>query len=458
VSDPEQARRNAPTLRGAWLGTIVKLLCVIAGLDGVAFVATQYQQTVFDRTLNRLDAEQAALVAIDDAQLQIYAAATGFLWGLGGTEAREGHRAAYEEARQHTYQAFTDAAPAMSSDESRTLLAQANESWVTMDAGVMAGAKLWSSSGLDEAIAAKADPFASTVWTHQATMNQRLSDLGTRSVADLRRSTAGLDRTQELTLDAVVATLVLALVLAWLASRRMSREVVDPLVDLRRSALAMRGTEHVAELTFGGAVVEVQDLAESLNATARSLRISHERLSRQANTDALTGLPNRKALLEQLEELLGSPSPTRLSILFVDLDDFKIVNDMRGHAAGDELLRVVANRLRADDRDEEIVARLGGDEFANVLQSPVHTPESPAIAVAHRIIAALAKPVTIDGTLVSIGCSIGIALVEPGVGAESIDELLRQADLAMYVAKGRGKNSFEVYDAAFDANAVLTTN
>jgi hypothetical protein len=121
-------RRNAPTLRGAWLGTIIKLLCVIAGLGGVAFVATQYQRVVFDRTLKRLEAEQAALVAIDGAQLPIYDAATGYLWGLGGAEARDGHRAAYEEDRQHVYEAFAAAAPAMSSNESRALLAQAQQS------------------------------------------------------------------------------------------------------------------------------------------------------------------------------------------------------------------------------------------------------------------------------------------------------------------------------------------
>ena len=191
-----------------------------------------------------------------------------------------------------------------------------------------------------------------------------------------------------------------------------------------------------------GAASELDDLARTINETSASLRSTHGVLRDQASTDTLTGLPNRRAFTELLETMLTDASSNQVCVLFIDLDDFKIVNDSLGHAAGDELLRVVAKRLRSVVRSGETVTRLGGDEFAILLGAD---GSAAAVAVAERALAALDDPVQIDNTVISVGCSIGVALSPSGAGADAADELVRNADFAMYMAKSQGKNRFEVF-------------
>jgi diguanylate cyclase (GGDEF)-like protein len=158
-----------------------------------------------------------------------------------------------------------------------------------------------------------------------------------------------------------------------------------------------------------------------------------QRLQQEAVTDHLTGLGNRRALVEGLPaRLAGRP----LALLYVDLDDFKAVNDSAGHAAGDALLRAVAQRLRACVRDEDLVVRLGGDEFAAV---PVdEADQDRAVQVAERVLEALAEPVELDGLHLRPAASIGVAL-SPAGSADPVGELLRDADAALYTAKAGGR-------------------
>jgi diguanylate cyclase (GGDEF)-like protein len=133
-------------------------------------------------------------------------------------------------------------------------------------------------------------------------------------------------------------------------------------------------------------------------------------------------------------DLAGHP----IGMLFIDLDDFKRVNDGLGHDAGDELLVAVAHRLQACVRPEDTVARLGGDEFA-ILLDRAEAPEGAA-AAARRILEGLQTPFTLRGNHVPVSASVGVAL-----GAESdLDDLLREADIAMYMAKAHGKARFEL--------------
>jgi diguanylate cyclase (GGDEF)-like protein len=133
----------------------------------------------------------------------------------------------------------------------------------------------------------------------------------------------------------------------------------------------------------------------------------------------------------------------------VDLDDFKDVNDTLGHAAGDELLRVVAERLSAAIRPGDLVARLGGDEFAILLDD---LPDSElALAVAQRIVNALAESVRLGANAVHVGASVGLAMRHQH---STFDGLMREADVAMYAAKGKGKDRVEQYDASLDDLAV----
>jgi diguanylate cyclase (GGDEF)-like protein len=176
-----------------------------------------------------------------------------------------------------------------------------------------------------------------------------------------------------------------------------------------------------------------------------------EELRHQAYHDPLTGLANRALFAERVEEQLIAPREGLCTVvLFLDLDDFKIVNDTLGHAAGDRLLAAVADRIRGCVRSDDLAARLGGDEFAVLLTDEVELER--ALAVAKRMIDALQVSFPIQGQEISIGGSIGIAVAR-GMG-EHADELLRNADVAMYTAKAAGKRRAAVFEPTMHAAIV----
>ena len=176
-----------------------------------------------------------------------------------------------------------------------------------------------------------------------------------------------------------------------------------------------------------------------------------EELRFQAYHDPLTGLANRTLFLERVDQQLAARGPDEMPVLlFLDLDDFKIVNDTMGHAAGDRLLVEVADRLRDVLRPGDVAARLGGDEFAILLDDG---PElDHAAGVADRIIEALRAPVLVQGQEITVGASIGVAAAR--TGDEAAQELLRNADVAMYRAKGSGKNRVSVFEPTMHAAIV----
>jgi diguanylate cyclase (GGDEF)-like protein len=180
----------------------------------------------------------------------------------------------------------------------------------------------------------------------------------------------------------------------------------------------------------GGAVALLEDVTERRNAEAR---ITH-----LARFDDLTGLPNRLNFRDEIGHLLATPHGTdqMSALLFIDLDQFKQVNDTLGHPCGDQLLCAVADRLRAMLRPEDFVARFGGDEFV-VFQQNIRSPDEAA-ALARRIVDHLSERYKIDNHLVEIGASVGIAMTE-GVSA---DTLLKNADMALYRAKADGRGTF----------------
>jgi len=180
-----------------------------------------------------------------------------------------------------------------------------------------------------------------------------------------------------------------------------------------------------------------------------------ERLYRQAHFDALTGLPNRLLFRDRLAQELASAvaGGSRGALLYIDLDHFKRVNDSVGHGAGDQLLTIVAQRLRACVKDGDTVARLAGDEFTVVLRQ-VTDPDAVR-TVAERIIASLEAPVNVAGRDHLVRGSIGITLF-PDDG-HNIDELMRNADAAMYRAKDLGRGRAVFFDRALTARQVSAT-
>ena len=175
------------------------------------------------------------------------------------------------------------------------------------------------------------------------------------------------------------------------------------------------------------------------------------RLVHQAFHDALTGLPNRAHFRERLDGALARAARhgDAIAVLFLDLDGFKYVNDSLGHDAGDRLLVAVADRLRACLRPEDTVARLGGDEFTVLLDGAAD--DGGATLVAERITQALRAPFMLAGREVAVSASIGIVLNTPATGYQSSDDLMRDADIAMYRAKGAGKARHAVFEAGLSA-------
>jgi diguanylate cyclase (GGDEF)-like protein len=209
---------------------------------------------------------------------------------------------------------------------------------------------------------------------------------------------------------------------------------------------------------IGPVEVELLDHVGSVHEWAALVGASLERedveaqLRDHALRDSLTGLPNRALLMERLEWLIASTKRAedqRFAVLFLDLDDFKSINDSLGHLAGDRLLVDIAQRLQSCLGDADIIARLGGDEFAVIVPSVVH--DRDALEVAKRIHEALRAPFTLDGDPVFTSCSTGI--VFNTAHHETAADLLRDADTAMYRAKLLGRARSAVFDSDMHAQA-----
>ena len=179
-------------------------------------------------------------------------------------------------------------------------------------------------------------------------------------------------------------------------------------------------------------------------------KLAEKRVNFLAHNDTLTGLLNRAKFTEQLKlsvarlERYGSP----FSILFLDLDEFKKVNDSRGHLIGDRLLTEVSKRIRSSIREADLAARLGGDEFAIVLNGNCSSDETAALAA--RLVKMVGEPYQFEEETVSIGVSIGIAMAP--INGIRPDQLLRNADLALYRAKAEGRGVYRFYESQMDAD------
>jgi diguanylate cyclase (GGDEF)-like protein len=189
-----------------------------------------------------------------------------------------------------------------------------------------------------------------------------------------------------------------------------------------------------------GWVATIEDVTER--------RRSDQQIAHLAHYDALTDLPNRVLLREQLEHALEKIAPgEQLAVLYIDIDEFKSINDALGHSIGDELLKAVAGRLRGCLRATDVAARLGGDEFA-VIQTAVKRP-SDITHLVERIYQAIREPFECAGHRITTDASIGIALARER-GAD-LDQLLKNADMAMYGAKADGRRTYRYFEAGMDA-------
>ena len=191
-----------------------------------------------------------------------------------------------------------------------------------------------------------------------------------------------------------------------------------------------------------GQVTSIMALVQDVSAKIQIARQQHY----LANHDSLTGLLNRAAFQNRLEQSLeqARSNSGSVALLFIDLDGFKGVNDAEGHRAGDEVLRIVAQRIASTVRAGDTMARLGGDEFLVMLDRDV--TRDVADTIGHRIIEALHQPMDLEGRDIFVGASIGVAMHPPLAG--DIDALMNRADQAMYAAKRAGKGRLHFAEAA----------
>jgi diguanylate cyclase (GGDEF)-like protein len=235
-----------------------------------------------------------------------------------------------------------------------------------------------------------------------------------------------------------VAALVLIVATAMLIRRRIAR----PLLRLRGQVQRATHDPTAGPVEVHGPA-EVAGLAEEVNEMLAARAEHHAELAHRAMHDTLTGLPNRAVLTDRLHHAhqRAERSETRIAVLFVDIDNFKAVNDSLGHEAGDQILVAVAGRLMDAVRVGDTVVRFAGDEFVLICEG-LTTPDE-AVIVASRIEAAMAEPFIVAGEPVSAGVSIGVAHGTPDAAP---DQLLRDADVALYQAKARGRGRHAVYD------------
>jgi diguanylate cyclase (GGDEF)-like protein len=247
-----------------------------------------------------------------------------------------------------------------------------------------------------------------------------------------------------------IGAILLALTLALFVARHLNISIVERLTKLQDIVLAAEPEQaHDPSVTTLQALSRPRDeiglLAWAFEQMLVRLSGVNHYLQHTASHDALTGIANRALFMKRLGELItrqAHSSQQGYAVLFMDLDRFKVINDSLGHTVGDALLIAVSRRLAQNLREGELIARLGGDEFT-VLLPNLAAPTLPFV-VAERLLAALAQPFDLEGHEIHVSSSIGIVLSEPTY--RQSEDVLRDADLAMYQAKAEGPGRYRVFD------------
>jgi diguanylate cyclase len=281
----------------------------------------------------------------------------------------------------------------------------------------------------------------------------------------LRSSLSSVYAKLALNLAMAIPLMLLAMVLAWAILSRLQIFVTAPIDALSRVSqkisrlgdysirARISASSDIGALAtaFNGMLDRIEQREQALEAEISERKRIEARLDRLAHFDPVTQLHNRHFFNERLESAISSARTRGQStvLMFIDLDNFKAVNDTLGHDTGDELLRLVARRLSGELRTDDVISRIGGDEFAILLENTSDPEAGPLIA--KKCLAALGKPIIIKGNDIHIGASIGISCYPEH--ASDMHSLLKYADTAMYHAKTGGKNAYCTFTPAMQDDA-----
>jgi diguanylate cyclase (GGDEF)-like protein len=430
---PRRTRRHG--LRRQWHSAVAAMLAVL----GVALIGSvvAYLQVVghYETATGQLQRALSLSSQLTDA-IPAHEGLAHKLWGGAPVDA-----GLYLRQQQDISQLFTEGLRDLHNPDQHRLLSHAAQTWRE----VLTSRGLWAPS----AHAVPGITIAVQMAFAQASdeVAGMLSELSKIAISDGAADLVIARRLQTLVVGLLAAMFAVVVAVMLYLARRMTIDVVRPVERLHQAAAQLRDgdLDHRIELPTRHRASELVELADAFNAMAAALSASHQDLSRQATHDALTGLTNRAAFQRNLEVHLASTPAHHaetVSVLFIDVDDFKVVNDSLGHAAGDAVLIGIAERLSTCVRPGDVVARLGGDEFAILVRDQT-TGATAARTVAGRIMETLHDPFEIAGQQVSVAVSIGISAAGPDQGDP--ERLLAEADFAMYTAKRDGKGRHEVF-------------
>ena len=226
-------------------------------------------------------------------------------------------------------------------------------------------------------------------------------------------------------------------------ARNLMNSIIQPIQEIN-SVLKKIGDEDFSGKIHISSKDELGEMSQMLNNSIKLLQTTFKELSTLVNYDKLTSLPNRKMFLEDIDKCINECAKGQMqyAVMFIDVDNFKNINDTCGHTVGDKLLEITAKRMQAHIRKKDIIARLGGDEFAVL----IHNITNPTIAgnIANKILDSLQKPIYIDGHTIFTSVSIGI--YTSNYENKSREEVLSYADIAMYAAKNSGKSKYVYFN------------